>query len=407
MFGIGAEEFIAILVIALIVLGPDRLPVLMRTVGRWVRRLRDMSREFRQEFAEEFRFLQEELDTLRQEANETRAELAEIRRELGDTLQETADDFREARDDIMGEVESAVSADGPGSPKLPPGGDGPGTPADATVPGATARSGAAAGDPVGPADVMAEAIVETFSPNGAEESRPPEAAVIEPATTTLAPEQAAADGSNATAPLPEAVSAPAPTGGALRTPADAVVSSGFGSTSEPALQNQLGGFMRLIIMKALEEEPGFRKQAEETLKAQARLDAQRIVEIEDADVLEIAEAWARQRRQLVSRGSVTVEQKAPQSAVIGLSECPYGLEQGDAHPVCEVSNVYDVEFFKQFGAEGVYSLRMSDGAPRCQLLVVAKERLSQFGVEVTDGEEEAEAEAATGAAEQPVSDPVG
>ena len=44
MFGVGLEEFIAIIMVALIVLGPERLPIAMRTVGRWVRQLRDMSR---------------------------------------------------------------------------------------------------------------------------------------------------------------------------------------------------------------------------------------------------------------------------------------------------------------------------------------------------------------------------
>ena len=68
MFGVGLEEFIAIIMVALIVLGPERLPIAMRTVGRWVRQLRDMSPEFRKEFAEEFAFIQEEMSELRKEA---------------------------------------------------------------------------------------------------------------------------------------------------------------------------------------------------------------------------------------------------------------------------------------------------------------------------------------------------
>ena len=410
MFGIGAEELIAVLIIALIVLGPDRLPVLMRTLGRWVRRLRAMSREFREEFAEEFQFLQEELDVLRREADETRAELADIRRELTDTAEETAAELRGARDEIMGEVESVVSTDGPDSPQRPRGGDGSNARADTTVPAAKAPSAAAASsDRPGPADVMAQAIVETFNPNGSEESRPAEPAVASRAAATAVPEQSAAPDSHVEEPLAEEpVRAPtAATAEVYRAPAATLGPSGVVSAAEPAWQNQLGGFMRLMIMKAVEEEPEFRKQAEDTLRAQARVDAQRLTEIEDADPREIAEAWARQRRQLVSPGSVTVEQKAPQSAVIELLECPYGLKQGDAHPVCDVSNVYDAEFFKRFGAEGVYGQRMSDGAPHCQLLVVEKERLRQFGVVLTDDEEDAEADSSADAAEQPISDPAG
>ena len=65
MFGIGVPEFFTVLILALIVLGPERLPIAMRTVGRWVRRLREQTREFRQEFAEEFSILYEEMDVLR------------------------------------------------------------------------------------------------------------------------------------------------------------------------------------------------------------------------------------------------------------------------------------------------------------------------------------------------------
>ena len=75
MFGIGVPEFFTVLILALIVLGPERLPVAMRTIGRWVRRLRETTREFRQEFAEEFSILYEEMDVMRQEAETTRQEL--------------------------------------------------------------------------------------------------------------------------------------------------------------------------------------------------------------------------------------------------------------------------------------------------------------------------------------------
>ncbi len=40
MFGIGLPELIVILVIALLVFGPKRLPELGQTVGRWISELR-------------------------------------------------------------------------------------------------------------------------------------------------------------------------------------------------------------------------------------------------------------------------------------------------------------------------------------------------------------------------------
>ncbi len=47
MFGIGPTEFALFLVIILIVVGPDRLPTFMRTVGKGLRQVRRASREFR------------------------------------------------------------------------------------------------------------------------------------------------------------------------------------------------------------------------------------------------------------------------------------------------------------------------------------------------------------------------
>lgn len=47
MLGIGFGEFILIFVVLLIVVGPDKLPTLMKTVGRTVRGLRNASRDIR------------------------------------------------------------------------------------------------------------------------------------------------------------------------------------------------------------------------------------------------------------------------------------------------------------------------------------------------------------------------
>lgn len=50
MFGIGVEELIVVFVIALFVLGPERLPSLARDVGKAVRELRRASDELTEEF---------------------------------------------------------------------------------------------------------------------------------------------------------------------------------------------------------------------------------------------------------------------------------------------------------------------------------------------------------------------
>ena len=50
MFGIGPEELLLVAVLALLVLGPERLPKVMRDMGRVVGDLRRTSDELRDEF---------------------------------------------------------------------------------------------------------------------------------------------------------------------------------------------------------------------------------------------------------------------------------------------------------------------------------------------------------------------
>ncbi len=52
-FGIGFGEIVLILVLALIVFGPGKLPEAARTAGRYVRALRKMSSEFTQAVSKE------------------------------------------------------------------------------------------------------------------------------------------------------------------------------------------------------------------------------------------------------------------------------------------------------------------------------------------------------------------
>lgn len=49
MFEVGFTEIVLILGIALVVLGPEKLPGIARDVGRWAGRARAMARQFRQQ----------------------------------------------------------------------------------------------------------------------------------------------------------------------------------------------------------------------------------------------------------------------------------------------------------------------------------------------------------------------
>lgn len=52
MFDVAPSELLFVALIALVVIGPKDLPRVMRTVGRWVGRIRDVARQFRSGFDE-------------------------------------------------------------------------------------------------------------------------------------------------------------------------------------------------------------------------------------------------------------------------------------------------------------------------------------------------------------------
>lgn len=53
MFGVDFSELALIFIVALVVLGPTRLPGLVRKVGRWVGKARSMARDFQQQLESE------------------------------------------------------------------------------------------------------------------------------------------------------------------------------------------------------------------------------------------------------------------------------------------------------------------------------------------------------------------
>lgn len=76
ILGMGPAELLLIFIIALIVLGPGKLPELARTLGKAVRELRRMSLEVTAEFAKELR----DMEAISREVKET-----------AETVKQTAD----------------------------------------------------------------------------------------------------------------------------------------------------------------------------------------------------------------------------------------------------------------------------------------------------------------------------
>ncbi|WP_406665142.1 Sec-independent protein translocase protein TatB [Gallaecimonas sp. GXIMD1310] len=53
MFDIGFWELLLLAVVALVVLGPERMPAAARTLGRWVRTIKGMARQVQDELERE------------------------------------------------------------------------------------------------------------------------------------------------------------------------------------------------------------------------------------------------------------------------------------------------------------------------------------------------------------------
>ena len=68
--GIGGMEYIVIAIVALLVVGPERLPAMLHKLGKLVAKARNMANEFRHSFDEMAR--QSELDDLRKEVEALR-----------------------------------------------------------------------------------------------------------------------------------------------------------------------------------------------------------------------------------------------------------------------------------------------------------------------------------------------
>ena len=84
--GIGMPEMIVVLVLALVVVGPQQLPVMMRRLGRMMAQARSMAKDFQGSFEELGR--ETELADLRKEINALKE---------GNPIQEIGDELGKAR----------------------------------------------------------------------------------------------------------------------------------------------------------------------------------------------------------------------------------------------------------------------------------------------------------------------
>lgn len=113
MFDVGFQEVVLIGVIALLVIGPERLPTVARSVGRWVGKMQrfvaGVKRDLQSEFnSEEVRRLlnsqEDQIRELKQMVNETRSDFEKTARAATSDLSAGMDKAAEQVRDAAGAV---------------------------------------------------------------------------------------------------------------------------------------------------------------------------------------------------------------------------------------------------------------------------------------------------------------
>lgn len=93
MFDIGFSELLLVFVIGLIVLGPQRLPVAVKTIAGWVRALRSLATTVQNELAQELK-LQEFQDSLKKVEKASMDNLTPELKASMDELREAAESMK-------------------------------------------------------------------------------------------------------------------------------------------------------------------------------------------------------------------------------------------------------------------------------------------------------------------------
>ena len=111
MFDVGFSEVVIIAIIALVILGPERLPKVARTLGFWVGKARrmvadvktDIDREMRESELADLRKLGDEITDVKDEIEKTSSDAAD-----DSSLMSVADSIRESAEDIQSTVKDVA-----------------------------------------------------------------------------------------------------------------------------------------------------------------------------------------------------------------------------------------------------------------------------------------------------------
>jgi sec-independent protein translocase protein TatB len=99
-FGVGLPEIILILVLALIVVGPERLPEFAAQLARLVRQVRGYATRVTSQLRYELGDLTQDYETIRQEVQQLRDELRQQTKPFQKELDAAAADLKAAKESV-------------------------------------------------------------------------------------------------------------------------------------------------------------------------------------------------------------------------------------------------------------------------------------------------------------------
>ena len=121
MLDIGFSELVLVLIVGLVVLGPQRLPIAIRTVMGWVRTIRGLAANVQNELAQELK-LQElkesikkaeelNLSSLSPELSKTVEELKQSAQQMQQDLNTTKGEITKLTDEQVAEIQAKIEAE--------------------------------------------------------------------------------------------------------------------------------------------------------------------------------------------------------------------------------------------------------------------------------------------------------
>lgn len=108
--GIGYQELLLVLVLLLVVVGPERLPGVAYQLGKAVRTLQQYARAVRDEFSDEISYVEEQYKVIKGEVDTAKVTLREEQAKMNAEMREATEPIRLATQELAKEPESSTAA---------------------------------------------------------------------------------------------------------------------------------------------------------------------------------------------------------------------------------------------------------------------------------------------------------